>query len=76
MTGTHMSDDGWVLLSDAVDHHLQPTNVVHHISGCNVNNGRNKLYEGTAEQVKGKRHCTNCEAKLARMSRTPAPNHR
>ncbi len=73
---TFHDEAGWVLLSDAVDHHLQPTDIVHHVSGCNMSNGFSKLRRGTPAELQGKRHCKNCEAKLARISRTPASNNR
>ena len=58
------SEDGWVLLSDSLNRHLPPTDKVHHRDGCNVNNGRNKLYEASPDALVGKIHCKRCEAIL------------
>lgn len=58
-------DDGWVLVSDATERHLPTTGVVHHIDGCALNNGRNRLRPGTTEELRQARHCARCEARLA-----------
>jgi hypothetical protein len=64
MTAT--ADDGWMLVSDANERHLPTTGIVHHIDGCGVNNGRNRLRPGTSEELRGAHHCARCEARLAR----------
>jgi hypothetical protein len=63
--GFATEDDGWVLVSDAVGRHLPPTGVVHHVNGCGLNNGRNRLRPATEDELKGPRRCARCEARLA-----------
>jgi hypothetical protein len=70
----HSDHDGWVLLSDALNRHLRPTDVVHHVNGCNLSNGRNRLRPGEPEELVGKSHCLRCEAKLGLDVRVSRPS--
>jgi hypothetical protein len=54
-------NDGWTLVSDAKGHHLRTTGVVHHINGCQVNNGRNRLREALSDDLVGASRCQRCE---------------
>ncbi len=57
--------NGWSLVSDAKGHHLRTTGVVHHINGCQVNNGRNRLREALPNDLLGASRCQRCERMLA-----------
>ena len=52
-----MKNDGWVLVSNNEEGTLQLTNIVHHIDGCGMNNGRNVLGKISPEEARWKKHC-------------------
>lgn len=55
--------DGWVFVSDAIDHHLDSTRCVHHVQGCGVSNGQNRLRLGTLDELTGVLlHCGRCRS--------------
>jgi len=68
-----MKNDGWVLVSNNEEGTLQLTNIVHHIDGCGMNNGRNVLGKISPEEARWKKHCLRCEAKLGNRSPVARP---
>jgi hypothetical protein len=58
-------DTGWVLVSDAVGRHFPTTGVLHHVNGCGLDNGRNRLRPATEDEHEDARRCARCEARIA-----------
>jgi hypothetical protein len=47
--------------------------VVHHVDGCDISDGRNRLRVGNPEELVGKVHCLRCDARLGLGSRVGRP---
>ena len=54
----------WILVSNSRENSLELTGVVHHVNGCGMNNGRNKLFPIEVAAARDLVHCQRCEAKL------------